>query len=95
MIVIVVDTGYLVAYILRMVVVVRTALVFCVDVFGYDVVQPSSVLQFQFAAQHNVLQVVEEVAMMYALVPIVARTIAVVVDMEHLTVILEEMISVD
>ena len=36
MIVIVVDTGYLVAYILRMVVVVRTALVFCVDVFGYD-----------------------------------------------------------
>ena len=71
-VVIVVDAGYLVADVLRVVVVVGAALVFCVDVFGYDVAQPSSVLQFQFAAQHDVLKVVEEVAAMYALVPVVA-----------------------
>ena len=93
-VVIVVDAGYLVADVLRVVVVVGATLVFCVDVFGYDVAQPSAVFQFQFAAKHDVFKVVEEVAAMYALVPVVARAVAVVVDMEHLTIIFKEVVGI-
>lgn len=94
MVVIVVHACDVVADVLRVVVVVRSALILRVYILEDEAAQPCAVLHVELGTEHHVLQIVHEVAALLPCVPLFALAVAVVVEQEHLAVVFEEVVGV-
>ena len=79
----------------RVVVVDGAALVLRVDILKHDVAQPRAILYVQLQAEQHVLQVVDEVATLLPDSPLVACSVAVVVELQHRRVVFEVFIDVE
>ena len=77
------------------VMIVRTTLIFGIEILQHHIFQPARILQIQFEAQHNVLQRIHEETAFYFLIPVCALTISIIVEEKHLAVIFEIMIGID
>ena len=78
-----------------MVVVNGTTLIFRVDKLHDNVTQPGTVFQIQLSTEHPVTQIVEEIAALLFLLPVLPLTITVVVHKEHCRMIFKETIHIE
>ena len=93
-VIVVVGAGNVVADVLRAVVVVWTALVFRIEILEHDVSQPCAILDVHLCSEHHVFEAIHEVAAVLPCVPLLALSVAVIVEQEHLAVVLEEMVGI-
>ena len=82
-IVVIVTTAQMVLPRHVMVMIDRTALILRVEIFEDDIAQPRTILQVQFTAKHNILEIVEHIAMFLLLIPLTARAVSVVIELQH------------
>ena len=61
----------------------RTALIFCIKIFEDQSLQPGAVFHVQLGSQHPVFKIVEQVTTLLLHVPFLAFAISVVVELEH------------
>ena len=58
-------------------------LVFCIDVFENNVTKPSTVFEIELSSNEHIFEVVEGVATFLSCVPIIASSVAVVIEEKH------------
>ena len=91
----VVTTADMVLPALRMVVIDRTALILCIEVFERHATHRPLVFRPVAGAEQPVFEIIEEVLALLLHVPFFALAIAVVVELEHRGVVFEEFIRID
>ena len=78
-----------------MVVIDRTALILCIEVFERQATHRPLVFRPVDGAEQPVFEIIEEVLALLLHVPFFALAIAVVVELEHRGVVFEEFIRID
>ena len=67
----------------RMVVIDRSALILGIEILHDDSIEPRSSLEFQFCTKHHILEVVEEIAVVFLHIPLLSFAIAIIAEHEH------------
>ena len=94
-VVVVVTAADVVGYVFSVVVVDGARLVFRVEILDNYFLDNAAFLQRQFASEHDVLKVVEQVAVVLLHVPFGSCPVAVVVEEEQLGVVVEIVVGID
>ena len=69
-VIIIISTRYMVCDTRCTVMIVRTTLIFGIEILQHHIFQPARILQIQFEAQHDVLQRIHEETPFYFLIPV-------------------------
>ena len=94
MVIVIVHTCHMVGDVFGVVMIVRAALKFRMDVFKYHVAKPTPILDVQLCAEHEIFQLVEIETAVFLHIVFLSGSIAVIVEMEQGRMVFKEMIGI-